>query len=73
VDEGFDVYGNNSGVIGPHGICSLWNQIKRRCVKFNTAMEKNYKFIYSLSLRIVQPLAKGKLLYLKHLTRSDLQ
>jgi hypothetical protein len=58
VDEGFDVYGNNSGVIGPHGICSLWNEIKRRCVKLNTAMKKKYKFIYSPLLRIVQPLAK---------------
>jgi hypothetical protein len=29
------------------------------CVEFNTAAEKkNYKFIYLLSLRIVQPLAK---------------
>jgi hypothetical protein len=40
MDEGFDVYGNNSGVIGPHGIYPLWNQIKRRWVKFNTQWRK---------------------------------
>ena len=28
MDEGSDVYCGTSGVIGPYGICCLWNQIK---------------------------------------------
>jgi hypothetical protein len=39
--EGSDVYGDCSCVIGIDKICSLWNQIKRRCdIKFITTIEK---------------------------------
>jgi hypothetical protein len=39
--EGSDVYGDCSCVIGIDKICSLWNQIKRRCdIKFITTIKK---------------------------------
>jgi hypothetical protein len=44
MDEGSDVYYGTSGVIGPYGICSLWNQIKRGYV-FNLIPQQRKKII----------------------------